>query len=351
VATVNSIRIAFVGDVRVTSGGAPLERLAQFFGGADIALATLETPLSKKGHPADKLFAFSCAPERASELAEWFRVLSLANNHSMDYGPEALLDTINQLQVRGILPVGAGIDQSHAWQAGFVVLHGIRIGFLAFTTLLPSGSRARERSPGVAGVRVRTCYEIDPGRLEEEPGLPPVVRTTVIEEDQEWLLNAVRRASKECDVLVVCAHMGLGADPGLLEFEPRLAQDVLADGAGCVVASHVHTLRGATHGRHGPVIYGLNSFIKQPTGIAPSKEQRQVSAASTAEGMVAQVEIEPSGCRLVAFRPLRRDQEGMPRVPETKDAAAICDQFVQLCGELGWSPAWRVAEGELLPRA
>src|SRR5947208_617102 len=138
------IRVKVVGDILLRSEGQELASIGSFLGGADIVLGNLETPLSTRGWPQDKLFTFRCNPERSRELAAHFQLLSLANNHSMDYGWAALEETIRCLNDAGTLTVGAGATLSEASKPVFLQVGTTKVGFISVSTLLPVGIRASE---------------------------------------------------------------------------------------------------------------------------------------------------------------------------------------------------------------
>ena len=348
------VRIKAVGDILLRSDGKGLHDIASFLDDADIVIGTLETPLSSGGWRMDKLFTFRCNPERAQELASHFDVLSLANNHSMDFGYLALEDTIRNLGKLGTLTVGAGSTLQDASKAVFVKRGAISVGFMAVTTLLPIGIRASEDRPGVAGIRIRTSYEIAPGLLQEEPGMPPTVRTCVVPEDQMWLEKLVGSAANQCDSLVIISHMGYGADRRLLEFERPFAESLLKAGAACVLGDHVHAIRGATFGPSGMVIYGLNNFIKQAPLSQLSEEQNALVEAQGAiaggdapYGLVASIDVLDGRVCGGEFKVAKYSESGLPTRPSQDEADFVLNDFRTQCASLGWSPEWDEFDGLL----
>ncbi|GAH13393.1 unnamed protein product, partial [marine sediment metagenome] len=79
----------------------------------------------------------------------FFDILNLANNHSMDYGPDALIDTIKVLKENDIIPIGAGKNLAEAKKGAIIELKNIKAGFLAYTLLLAKSWIVRKSSPGV----------------------------------------------------------------------------------------------------------------------------------------------------------------------------------------------------------
>src|SRR5437764_5403446 len=115
----SKLSLVAVGDLvptrRLWRDGAPANRefamTVDQLHRADIVFGDLEMPLSARGTPREKLITFRADPAIAEDLRlVGFDILSLANNHSMDFGEEALLDTVAALDSQGIRPVGAGND-------------------------------------------------------------------------------------------------------------------------------------------------------------------------------------------------------------------------------------------------
>ena len=92
-----------------------------------------------------------CDPSMASIFEECnFDIVSVASNHSMDWGGEALLDTIELLNSKGIKTVGAGANIDEARKPQIIEKNGVKVGFLAYCSVLRDGYPATEKSTGVA---------------------------------------------------------------------------------------------------------------------------------------------------------------------------------------------------------
>ena len=118
----------------------------------DAAWVNLESPLSDLGSPTPgKDYTFEGPPSMAKALAAaGIDVVTMGNNHSVDYGQAALVDTIKRLEKAGVQVVGAGRDDEDAWTAAIVkTAAGVTIGFLAWSDVIWPGYRATS-APGVA---------------------------------------------------------------------------------------------------------------------------------------------------------------------------------------------------------
>ena len=124
-----------------------------------------------------------------------FNVASVASNHAMDWGAEALLDTIELLRGKGIRTIGGGRNLAEARQPAIIECKGLRIAMLAYCSVLHEGCATGLDTPGVAPMRAYTLYE----PVDYQPGVPPRVLTIPDEQDLAGLLADVRAAKEHAD--------------------------------------------------------------------------------------------------------------------------------------------------------
>ena len=118
--------IAIVGDIFPQStlpGSAELADVRSLLRAADIGFGNLETPVSERGTPAEKWINMRMPPELLADVRELgFDILTLANNHMLDFGEVAFRDTLDHLHAHDLTCVGAGLDLDAAWRAQVVRL-------------------------------------------------------------------------------------------------------------------------------------------------------------------------------------------------------------------------------------
>lgn len=202
---------------------------------ADILMINNEFPFSEQGTPMeDKQFTFRCEPSYVTALQEMgVDVVSLANNHVLDYGKVALSDTFDTLDKAGILYGGAGETVERAEEVQIVEVNGRKYGFLAVSRVVPTGDWKVENSaPGVF-----SCY------------------------DDKRLVELVKEAASECDFLAVYPHWGVEYAEYPEDYQTSIAKNCLEAGADVVVGSHTHCLQGAEYIDEKPVFYSLGNFI------------------------------------------------------------------------------------------
>lgn len=343
------MRLAAVGDVMLQHPvkDNPLHAMLRE---ADIGFANLEVPLSTRGEPADKPIAFRTDPDLASELHRLgLDVVSFANNHSLDYGISALLDTVKSVEEAGVAVVGAGSDLEAAITPRIVTGGGLRTAFLAFCSTLPVGSSATAHRPGVAPIRVRSSILADAPIFEEQPGTSPYVRTEAIDEDVDRARDVIARARKDADAVVVSIHWGV--PPGwaapfqgvLTDYQQPLGHALIDAGADLVLGHHAHTLHGVEIYRRKFIAYSLGNFIfhslaegkplvLQRPGppyrleyIRPPEVNESAVFTFHAEGLKWRLEIIPCA--------LNRDGECEPVTAARSET--ILTRFAGLCDGLG----------------
>ena len=187
---------------------------------ADVATGNLETAVSLRGTPAGaKQYTFRGAPWMLRPVHSYagFDVLTLANNHAVDYGRAALLDTIHAVRAAGMQTIGAGANAWRARRPAIVTRGGLRIALLGYSDVNPPGFSATPTRPAPR--------RADPAEIAAD----------------------VRAALRRADVAVCFFHWGveLHAEPDSRQKE--LATACLHAGASLVLGAHPHVF-----GRHRP---------------------------------------------------------------------------------------------------
>jgi len=245
---VRPVRLAAVGDV--TFGGRVAAAIAArgpshpwlgtggVLRGADLATANLEGVVSTRGVPvSDKEFHFrgplSALP--AARRVAGLDVVSLANNHTLDFGTVAFLDTLRFARRSGILTVGGGPDLTSARRPVVIRRGGVRIGFLGYSDVRPEGFTAARSTAGTA------------------PAESSSIQADVV---------ALRRRA---DVVVVWFHWGdeLALRPGARQ--RTFASAALNAGAQLVLGAHPHVLQPIVRpARRSLVAWSLGNFVFAP---------------------------------------------------------------------------------------
>jgi poly-gamma-glutamate capsule biosynthesis protein CapA/YwtB (metallophosphatase superfamily) len=181
----------------------------------DIRFAQCERVYSDRGalHPNSGGEHTRLKPEMASVFTDCgFNVVSVASNHAMDWGADALLDTMDVLRGRGMHVIGAGRNLEEARAPAIVESKGVRVAFLAYCSILRDGYEAGPAKPGVAPLRIHTSYR----PFDYQPGIPPEVTTEPHQKDFAAMLDDIRKARARADVVVVSLHWGIHYIPRMI---------------------------------------------------------------------------------------------------------------------------------------
>lgn len=227
---------------------------------ADVAFMQLELPISTRGFRLPQVRHTDRAPAASADAFRraGFHVVSLAGNHCMDWGPDALNDTVAALTSSGLQVVGVGNDILEARRPVFVQSKGRRIAFLAYSSILPQGYWATEARAGCAPMRAWTHYE----QIEhDQPGTPCRVHTFANREDLQALVDDVAAARAQADFVAVSIHWGIHFVPGVIaDYQRDVGRAAIDAGAGVVLGHHAHILKGVDVYKGRPIIYSLCNF-------------------------------------------------------------------------------------------
>ncbi len=210
----------------------PLEAVAEVLRGADVAIGNLESPLSVTGEPLQKRFLFRAHPGHAEALA-WagIDVVSLANNHQLDYGEQGFAQTLEALREAGVAHVGAGLSYAEAHTPLIREVKGRRIAFLAYAASRWKGSSE----------------------------LP--TRELVSFADLATIREDVRRAGELADLVVVIMHLGTEYQRYPDEEQLAVSRTAIEAGACLVIGHHPHLVQAVEPHGEGFVAYSLGDFV------------------------------------------------------------------------------------------
>ncbi len=249
------VSLMFVGDIMLgrslesaaRAANDPLfafRRVADMLQSADLTVGNLECVLSDLGTPAYKAYPLRCA--EGLEALRWasFDVLSLANNHAMDFGAEALLDMISRLRVAGIATVGAGENLAAARLPAVLLSNGVRIAFLGYVNVPQDGAPFYFRNDLTAATA-------------NKAGL---AWASADSEGVVMIQADVRAAQALADVVIVLLHAGTEYTRTPNAVQRTLAYAAMDAGAAAVIGAHSHVLQGVQRYKGGIIAYSLGNF-------------------------------------------------------------------------------------------
>jgi poly-gamma-glutamate synthesis protein (capsule biosynthesis protein) len=248
------VTLAAVGDVLPEpSWIASPPPLAQLLSGvrdallaADLAFANLETPLTNSPYPTPHKSQTSIAlkrdwifkaqrPDAATGLAEGgMNIVSLANNHTLDYQADGLRDTIRKLESAGVTWCGVGETVRAAFAPRYVTVGDVTFAFIAaaHSSSTPRGFFASSHQFGVASAN-----------------------------DLPMLLSSIRQARARADVVAVSLHWGVEMRPFPEKWQRAMAHRLIDAGADVLIGHHPHVLQGIERYKGKIILYSLGNFV------------------------------------------------------------------------------------------
>lgn len=282
------VDVTFVGDVMVAEvpgdliarGADPLAGVARFLGPRRLRVANLECVVATGGAALDKPFTFRADPLTIPYLARFFDGVSVANNHSGDFGKEALAEQFQLLEAARLPYFGGGRDLAAAHQPWIVERNGLRIALLGYAEFKPRSFEASATRPGIAWSG-----------------------------EDEQVLRDIRDAREKhhADIVIPFLHWGWEDEGYASERQKQFARRMIDAGASMVVGSHPHVTQGAESYRGKPIVYSLGNFLFNG-----------FDTEATLTGWMLDVRLGKQGVRHWRTRVVRLNADGVP----TPDLAA-----------------------------
>jgi poly-gamma-glutamate synthesis protein (capsule biosynthesis protein) len=304
-----SITLAAVGDlmlaesvgdsIAATSPRYPFEGegVQPILAGADIAVGNLECAVAEGGERQSNPYSFRANPAVIEGLQyAGLDVLSLANNHTGDYGDSALLEMLDALDAAELVTVGAGRTITDAHASKIVTANGLSVAFLAYNQIAPESYAATETSPGSAWT--------DPAAMAAD----------------------VHAARDTADLVVVICHWGAEYATHTNASQRALASALAEAGADLVIGHHPHVLQGFGFFADTFVAYSLGNFVFYP-----------MFDANTAQTIILRCVLDSTGVKTVEWLPMVIEN-GQPRLTSPGMATQIRERLLKLTQDQGALP-------------
>lgn len=244
------VRLCFGGDTSIDSEFAdaankwgidyPWKEVSEVFSSADLAIVNLETCVSERGASEKREgYGFRTPPEMLEGFVNaGIDMVNLANNHTRDFGYDALTDTFEYLSNYGIDYFGAGLNKEQAEGLVIKTVNGVKIGF--------------------AGCNYVYLAD-DCAAAEDHAGISMVYKMT--DERTLAFLEKIKEYDSQCDVLIVFMHAGTEEVFEVNSYQKKLARALVDNGADIVVGAHPHTLQPIEFYNGKPIFYSIGNLI------------------------------------------------------------------------------------------
>lgn len=262
----------------IEQGGDPFSDFADYFAGADIRITNLECVVSTRGQANDKMYTFQAHPRVIPVLQKHFDAVTLANNHSGDFGPDAFAQMLSLLNHAGLAQFGGGMNLKQAHTPLVFTRNGWRIAVLSYNEFHPRSFEAGFDIPGVAW-----------------------------SEDQQVVedIQTARRIH-HADLVIPVMHWGWENERTANPRQRQLAKLMIDAGADAVIGGHPHVTQDVTVYKGRPIIYSVGNFVMKETDNA---FQRQA--------WVLKMYLDKRGVTRFETLPVKIDMEGIPSIDRT----------------------------------
>lgn len=247
--TISPVVLGFAGDVNLDENSDPVAKydssgedisacfsndLLKEMQSADVMMLNNEFSYSTRGtKSANKSYTFRADPKRVDILKQMgVDIVSLANNHALDYGPDALQDTFDTLDKAKIDYVGAGENINRAKAPIYRSVGGRKIAFLAASRVIFTGSwYATDNKLGMVGTY-----------------------------DPAMIIASIKEANANSDFVVIFVHWGVERNNYPEAYQRQMARQYIDAGADVVIGCHPHVMQGVEYYKGKPIAYSLGNY-------------------------------------------------------------------------------------------
>ncbi|MCK5332254.1 CapA family protein [Candidatus Parcubacteria bacterium] len=292
------IKMIAVGDIMLSRGVEgkmiakndykyPFLNTADITRSADIAIGNLETTIIVGRKIQDYEMVFKTDPKSVVGLNfAGFDVLSLANNHSMNFGKVGLESTIKILDENEILHIGAGIGGDEIYKPALKNINGTKFAFLSFTY---NSDQRKAKTGDVYGVANM---------------------------DVEKMKEVVKLANLNADIVVVSMHAGVEYQISPSSFQKNFARNAVDAGADLVIGHHPHVVQTVEKYRDKYIVYSLGNFVFD-----------QMWSKETRLGVMAEIIFQDKKVKSLKFIPIKSYDYSQPIAIEGLEAGMILERL------------------------
>jgi len=281
----------------------PFEGIKEKLAAGDITFANLENPVSTKGRKLPgKGITFRSDPAVIESLKyAGIDVVSLANNHILDYDDPALLETLSLLDEAGIKRVGAGKDLAEARSPVILDKNGLKVAFLAYSEM--------------ADIFFSYSYKKVFAAAEERPGVAPF--------DLDLILEDVKTASAKADIVIVSLHWGVEDSNDTTSEQRKMAYRIIDAGADAILGHHPHVLQGVEIYKGKPIAYSLGNLVFDQLN------------ENNKQSMILKLNYKDDNWEDIRAYPVYMEAKGHPAIASGAKKDEILNKIAKLAQKLG----------------
>ena len=276
------VRVNFVGDILLAWGvdkyisqkKDPFLDWQNVFSEADFNIANLESPytLSESKMPL-KPIVLKANPEHLQFIKKYFSAVSLANNHTGDYGHSGFVDTLNNLKKFNISYFGGGLNKQQAHQPYWIYKNNIKIAIIGLNHYKPRSFSAGLTTPGIAWA------------------------------DEDDIIEDIKQARKDgANIIIPFMHWGWESEVTPSVDQIKLARLMIENGADAIIGAHPHVTQGVSFIDNKPIVWSLGNFVFD--GYDPGPER---------QGWMVQMVISAHHVKSIKIIKAHIDDMGIPK--------------------------------------
>ncbi|WER49853.1 CapA family protein [Cupriavidus sp. WKF15] len=284
----------------IKAGRNPFAYFARILDSADIRIGNLECVIASRGRgrPERKPFTFRANPDAVNVLKGHFTALSLANNHTGDFGRAAFSDMLDLLEAQKISFFGGGRNLAEAHAPLLIERNGLRIALLGYNEIFPRGFEADHDTPGLAW------------------------------SEDEQVIADIRNARSvhHADLVIPFMHWGIEHEHHASARQRQLARAMIDAGANAVIGGHPHVTQDIEQYKGSPIFYSLGNFV-----FDGFKDEDNNT------GWLIRLEVDRSGVHRWQLYVARTDREGIPHPvsPRPRSCWQRGQGMKTVCGDSG----------------
>lgn len=313
-----SLKLIAVGDIMLGRGvgmrlkkagnyGLAFEKVSDYLKQGDVTFANLESPITESTHSLDpkRKIVLKAAPGSVSALTDaGIDVVSLANNHMMDYYEKGLFDTMDILDRNNILHTGAGRNIDDARKPAIIERNGLRIGFLAYSDM------------------AELVFAGDPYlRYSAEKD-----KSGVLPRKYETIKEDIEKLRSQVDILAVSLHWGVEESFTIPPEQVEFAHKLIDDGVDVILGHHPHQFQGIEMYKGKPIIYSMGNFLFDQND------------PENMESFIMDIRYKGNRLESLTAVPVRILDKSYVEIQTGVSAANILERETELCGKLGTNP-------------
>jgi poly-gamma-glutamate capsule biosynthesis protein CapA/YwtB (metallophosphatase superfamily) len=296
-------RLKKAGDYRKA-----FEKVSFYLDMGDIVFANLETPLTESSHglDEDRKIVLKAEPESVVALTSaGINLVSLANNHMMDYYEKGLMDTIELLDRNNIAHAGGGKNIDEARKPAIIEKNGLKIGLLAYTDMAELVFAGNPYLSFAAG--------------KEKSGVAP--------RKYEIVMEDVSKLRDQVDILAVSLHWGIEESFKIAPEQVEFARSLIDNGVDLILGHHPHQFQGIEVYKGKPIIYSMGNILFDQND------------PENMESFIIDMRYEGNELKEFTAIPVRILEKSYVEIQEGEKAVNILERQAELCRKLGTNPA------------